>query len=74
MLFGSILEARFRPDSDIDILVEFDPDAHVGYFGLVAAQLELAALFGREIDLLTPGALPPLYRDSVLSAAQTIYE
>ena len=73
-LFGSVLRDDFRPDSDVDVLVEFEPDAPVGYFELFDVQQELTAIFGREVDLLTPGALSRYFRQRVLETAVTIYE
>ncbi len=73
-LFGSVLRDDFGPDSDVDVLVEFEREARVGYFTLVAIQHELENLVGREIDLLTPGALSPRFRDSVIAGAQVVYE
>jgi hypothetical protein len=52
-LFGSILREDFRPDSDIDVLVEFEPGQMPG-FALARLQRELTALFGRRVDLRTP--------------------
>jgi predicted nucleotidyltransferase len=73
-LFGSVLRDDFSPDSDVDVLVEFAPGADVTYLDLVAMQEELAALLGRSVDLLTPGALSPHFREQVLSSAETVYE
>ncbi len=73
-LFGSVLRDDFGPDSDIDVLVEFEPDARVGYFTLVTIQDELAELLGREVDLLTPGALSERFRQDVLGVAEVVYE
>src|SRR5439155_16914597 len=51
-LFGSVLRDDFRPDSDIDVLVDFAPDAGPSLMDLVDMQLELARIFGREVDLV----------------------
>lgn len=72
-LFGSVLHADFRDDSDVDVLVEFDPDARIGYFELVEIQTELSRVFGRPVDLLTPAALSRYFRQQVLDTAQVIY-
>jgi len=74
MVFGSALGDAFGPESDIDLLVEFEPDTRAGYFLIVVLQDRLAALFGREVDLLTDGALNPRYRQSVMASAQVLYE
>ncbi len=73
-LFGSVLRDDFTPDSDVDVLVEFEPNAGIGYFELVEMQDELNAIFGRSVDLLTPGALSQRFRANVLASAQVIYE
>lgn len=73
-LFGSVLRDDFEPDSDVDILVEFEPDATVGYFELVEMQFELSDIIGREVDLLTPGALSKYFRQQVLNSARAVYE
>ncbi len=73
-LFGSVLRADFTPASDVDVLVEFEPDAGIGYFELVQMQNELAQIIGRPIDLLTPGAISRHFRQHVMETAQVIYE
>ncbi|MCC6680566.1 MAG: nucleotidyltransferase family protein [Phycisphaeraceae bacterium] len=72
-LFGSVLRDDFRPDSDIDVLVEFEPNATPGFafFGL---QEELSDMLGRQVDLNTPGFLSKYFRDEVLSEAETLYD
>ena len=72
-LFGSILRDDFAPDSDIDILVEFEPKTRVGlrFFEL---QDELTRLLGRQVDLHTPAFLGKQFRDSVISSAAVQYE
>jgi len=74
MLFGSVLRPDFRPDSDIDVLVEFEPDRTPGFFALYDLQEELSVMFGRGVDLRTPQDLSRYFRDSVLSEAEVIYE
>lgn len=72
-LFGSILREDFRPDSDIDVLVEFEP-GHVPGFGFIRLQDELSALFGgRPVDLVTPKFLNHRIRDEVLKTAEVQY-
>ncbi len=73
-LFGSVLRDDFNAGSDIDVLVEFEPNAGIGYFEVVRMQMELSAIFGREVDLLTPNALSRYFRERVLNTAQVIYE
>ncbi len=72
-LFGSALRADFRANSDVDLLVEFEPDAHVGLLLLSRMQRELAELFGRPVDLVPRDGLKPAIRETVLAAAQVIY-
>ncbi|MEW6336260.1 MAG: nucleotidyltransferase family protein [Acidobacteriota bacterium] len=72
-LFGSALRGDFGPSSDIDILVEFIPGRSVG-LRFVAIQDELSALFGRPVDLNTPGFLSPHFRDRVLREAMPLHE
>jgi len=73
-LFGSILRDDFRPDSDVDVLVEFLAEASVTYFDLAKMQMELSDLIEREIDLLTPGALSQYFQQKVMNTAQVVYE
>jgi hypothetical protein len=73
-LFGSVLRDDFSPDSDVDVLVEFLPDSGVTFFDLVTIKHELTLILGRQIDLLTPGALSRYFRQQVLNTAETIYE
>jgi len=56
-LFGSVLREDFRPDSDVDVLVEFEPEAHYGLFALARMQSELEELLGREVHLVERGAI-----------------
>jgi len=72
-LFGSILREDFGPDSDVDVLVEFEPEARVGFMALGRMQRELAELLGRQVDLVPRDGLKPLIRDDVLSSAQVLY-
>lgn len=71
-LFGSALRSDFRPGSDIDVLVEFEPGHTPGlaFFGM---QEELSRLLGRRVDLNTPQDLSRYFRDEVLRAAETVY-
>jgi len=73
-LFGSVLRDDFGPDSDIDVLVEFEPDAVVGFLGMAQMEIELAELVGRKVDIRTPAELSPYIRDKVLAAAETRYD
>ena len=73
-LFGSSVRRDFRPDSDVDILVEFEPGARVGLIKLASLELELSKIFGRKVDLNTPGFINKYYREKVLSEAEVQYD
>ena len=73
-LFGSVLRDDFRPDSEIDVLVEFEEGHIPGLFRFVDLQFELADLFGREVDLNSPDDFSPYFRRKVLATAQVQYE
>jgi len=72
-LFGSVLRDDFGPDSDIDGLVEFEPDAVVGLIRFGGLKEELESLFGREVDLIPTQSLNPHVRSTVLASAETVY-
>jgi len=72
-LFGSALRGELRPDSDIDLLVEFEPGRVPGLLLLAGLELELAELLGREVDLRTPGDLSRHIRDAVSAGARVLY-
>lgn len=71
--FGSVLRDDFHQDSDIDILVEFEPGQTPG-FAFIMLQDGLSALLGRQVDLNTSQCLSRYFRDRVLSEAAVIYE
>jgi hypothetical protein len=72
-LFGSALRDDFRPESDIDVLVSFAPEVHVGFLTLARLRRELEELLGRRVDLVPKAGLKPLIRPEVLAQARTIY-
>lgn len=72
-LFGSVITEAFRADSDVDVLVFFRPDAHIGLIGLSKMELELSAIIGRKVDLVTKNGLKPLIRDEIIADAETLY-
>ena len=73
-LFGSVMRPDFRPESDIDVLVEFEAGAAVGFFGLVRLERELSTLLGgRKIDLRTPQDLSRYFRNSIIDQAYVIH-
>jgi len=71
-LFGSVLRDDFRPESDVDVLVEFEPGRTPGlaFFGM---EIELSEILGRKVDLNTPGLLSKYFRDRVLAEAEVQY-
>jgi hypothetical protein len=73
-LFGSVLREDFRPGSDIDVLVEFEPGTRVGLIRLSALEIELGDIIGRKVDLNTPGFLSKYYRDKILGDAEVQYD
>ena len=74
-VFGSALRDDFTPDSDVDVLVEFEPDHVPGLLGVAGLELELSRLFaGRKVDLRTPEDLSRYFRQSVLDTAEVQYE
>lgn len=72
--FGSVLRKDFRPDSDVDLLVDFGPDAKPSLFDLVDIQDELSALLGRKVDLIEESSLRnPFRRYEILHTQEVIY-
>jgi uncharacterized protein len=76
-LFGSVLRDDFRPDSDIDVMVQFYPDAHPTFSTLDQMEAELKTIFDRDVDLITRQGIESsrnyLRRHEILSSAQVIY-
>jgi hypothetical protein len=71
-LFGSAARGEERPDSDIDIIVDFE--GPVGFLKLIRFENALSEFFGRPVDLLTEPGLSPFIRDSVLASASVIFD
>ena len=75
--FGSVVREDFGPESDIDLLVTFDPGAHWTLFDMVRMQDELKVLLGREVDLVSRRGVEssrnPIRREAILSSAELIY-
>lgn len=70
-LFGSVLKGTARPDSDIDLLVEFEPGAVPGFLGIAAIEAELSDLLGgKRVDLRTVSELSRFFRDDVAREAE----
>lgn len=73
-LFGSILKGAERPDSDVDLLVEFEPGSEPGLLALAGIEAELSALLGgRRVDLRTPQDLSRHFRDEIVRTAAVQY-
>jgi predicted nucleotidyltransferase len=72
-LFGSVLRDDFGPDSDVDVLIEFEPNAGIGYMRFFRLQDELTELFGRDIDLFTPDSLRRFARETVMQTKAVVY-
>ncbi len=76
-LFGSVLREDFRPNSDIDVLVSFTPDARISLFDLVDMENELKEVFGRDVDLVEKEAIQRsenyIRRKSILENTEVIY-
>lgn len=73
-LFGSVLRDDFRPDSDVDVLVEFEPEAKFSLFEFVRIQEELEAILARKIDLVEASALRnPFRRYQIMKTKQVVY-
>jgi predicted nucleotidyltransferase len=72
-LFGSATRGEMRADSDVDLLVEFHPDADVSLLDHLAAERELSALLGRKVDLVSARALRGALRQEILSQARLVY-
>ena len=76
-LFGSVLSNTFRPDSDVDVLVTFLPDAEWSLLDHIRMEQELSALFGRQVDLVSKKAVERsenwLRRRAILESAEVVY-
>ena len=73
-LFGSALRDELKPDSDIDLLVEFEKEHIPGLITLAGMEIELSNKLGRKVDLRTPGDLSRYFRDEVVRSAEVQYE
>lgn len=72
-LYGSVLRDDFNPDSDIDMLIEFEPGSKVGFIKMARMENELSNILGRKVDLRTPGELSRYFRQEVLESAEVEY-
>lgn len=73
-LFGSRVKGTAGDGSDVDLLVEFEPEHVPGLLGFIALQEELANLLGEEVDLVSRGGLSPYMRDEILETRSPLYE
>ena len=71
-IFGSTARGEERPDSDVDLIADFE--SPTGFFGLIRFEEALAAFFGRPVDLVTEPGLSPYMRDSILSSAAVLFD
>ena len=71
-LFGSVLRMDFKPESDVDVLVEFEA-GHVPGLAFFSMERELSEIMGQKVDLNTPQFLSPYFRDEVIAEAETQY-
>ncbi|WP_324718070.1 nucleotidyltransferase family protein [Carboxydochorda subterranea] len=72
-LFGSVLREDFRSDSDVDVLVQFNPGVRTGLLEYCRILEELETLLGRKVDLVTPDGLSPYLKDRILASMEVIY-
>ena len=72
-LFGSVISENFQQDSDVDVLVEFEPSSVVGLLRLAGMELELSEILGRKVDIRTPADLSRYFREEVVSSAEVQY-
>ena len=73
-LFGSVLRSDFRPDSDVDVLVELEPGHGLTLYDWMDMIGELESIFGRKVDLVAKGGLRnPLRRREILRTAEVLY-
>jgi predicted nucleotidyltransferase len=72
-VFGSALRDDFGPESDVDVLVDFEPGARVGLIRLAGMEIELSSILGRRADLHTTADLSRYFRDQVVESAEALY-
>ena len=72
-VFGSVLRDDFRPDSDVDVLVEFEP-GHTPGLEFFSMQDELSGIVGQKVDLNTPNFISPYFRERVMAEAEVLYD
>jgi uncharacterized protein len=72
-LFGSAIRDDFTPESDVDVLVEFEPGRVPGFIKLAGMEIELSSLLGRKVDMRTAEDLSPYFREEVVKSAEVQY-
>lgn len=73
-VFGSVVREDFRPESDIDLLADFEPGHVPGLIRLAGMEIELGEILGRKVDLLTPMSISPFFRERVLKEALPLHD
>ena len=73
-IYGSHVSGTAGPDSDLDVLIDFEPTAVIGLFALSDIKHDLQSVLKRSVDLLTPQAISKYFRDEVLSRAEYVYQ
>jgi len=71
--FGSVLRDDFGPESDVDVLVEFEPGIPIGLITMAGLEIELSEIIGQKVDLRTPEDLSRYFRNEVLASAEVEY-
>ena len=72
--YGSVLRDDFGPESDIDVLVDLEPNHTIGLMEMAGMEIELSEVMGRKVDLRTPEDLSKYFRDKVVAEAEIQYE
>jgi predicted nucleotidyltransferase len=73
-IFGSYVSGEAKESSDVDVLIDFTENAHVGFFKYVRIRRGLSEMLGLEVDMVTPQALSKYIKDDILQQAETVYE
>ncbi|MEJ2705351.1 MAG: nucleotidyltransferase family protein [Sedimentisphaerales bacterium] len=73
-IFRSYVSGGAKESSDVDVLIDFTEDAHIGFFKYVRIRRSLSEMLGLEVDLVTPQALSKYIKNTVLQQAETVYE
>jgi len=73
-IFGSYVNGTPSTDSDIDVLIDFEPSAVIGFFALSDIKSNFESFLKKSVDLLTPAAISKYFRDEVINQAETVYE